>query len=190
MSQTVTIEPEQAVVVTVKADLRNGNQLIEFSPVTDGVLCHPLLIIEEVTVETGESGFFQIEITNRSTERVELPAGSVLGTTVHYEGVAAAVSFIDPTESLPTDGENAPSTSHNQCRGRWPSREAFLGNFDLTHREANVRRELESLFCDYGAIFASHEFDLGKAQIATHTIKLQLNSSPVYCRPFRSSEFE
>ena len=73
---------------------------------------------------------------------------------------------------------------------RWTSREAFLQLFDLKHLTPEVRAQVEKLLCRYESIFASHDFDLGQIQIATHTIKIQPNSAPVYCRPYRCSEFE
>ena len=193
--QAVTLAPRQGAVLTVKPDLlRPGKQLLEFTPLSEGATINPLLDMEATVGETSDSGLFQIEVANPSDQSIDLPEGTVLGTTTHYEGTVATVSFPgdpDLTNDV-TDQENerAAQKHGDRWQGRWSSREHFLNLFDLSHLDQPLRNELESLLCEYESIFASHDFDLGQIQIATHTIKILPNAAPVYCRPFRCSEFE
>ena len=70
------------------------------------------------------------------------------------------------------------------------SRDAFLNQFEHTHLRLELRQKVETPLCHFEEIFASHGFDLGQIEIATHTIKILHDSAPVYCRPFRCSEHE
>ena len=211
--QAVTIAPRQGVRLTVKPDLlQPGEQMVEFSPLTGGAAIHPLLEIQPLAAKTSESGLMQIDLVNRSDESIDLSAGVVVGTTVHFEGTVATINFDTlnpPAEKVGRNGviqdeetvspqsvpnpsrvkEEAP-TEGRLWRHRWASRDAFLKHFHLDHLGHKLRNKLESLLCQYEGIFASHDFDLGQIQIATHTIKIQPDATPVYCRPFRCSEFE
>ena len=190
---SITLEPQQGAILTVKADLiGKGKQIIDFVPLCGGDgTRHPVLQTTAVLGETNDSGLFQITIANPSDQTIEVPAGSVLGTTTQYEGTVAAVTF-DHDNSNNTDDKHAGEgrTGMGTWMGRWKSREVFLKQFDLEHLEGTVKREVEELLCRYESIFASHDFDLGHIQIAAHTITIQPNTAPVYCRPFRCSEAE
>ena len=151
----------------------------------------------------------QIDLVNQSEESIDLSAGVVVGTTVHFEGTVATVNFHThnpPAEKVGRNGviqneetvspQSVPnpsrvteeaSTEGRLWRHRWASRDAFLKHFHLDHLGHDMRNTLESLLCQYEGIFASHDFDLGQIQIATHTIKIQPDATSVYCRPFRCS---
>ena len=185
--QSLTLEPRQGAVVTVKTDhTGNGNRVVEFVPVNreDGEETQlALLKINAMCGETNETGLFQIAIENPTDGSINIPAGTILGTTVQYEGTVASVTFENPKQA-------GASLAATQWKGRWASRESFLEQFNLKHLNPELRKEVEQLLCLYESIFASHDFDLGQVQIAAHTITLRPNSSPVYCRPFRCSEAE
>ena len=247
----ITIEPQQGVIMTVQSDpSKKDRQMFEFSPLAEESANYPFLQVDEISCEIGETGLFQVRIANPSDQQVELPAGSVIGSTIPFEGIVATINLGHQTESSETseghlgrgltlheteranngmnperkrgtlsepvmkseaqtdknpfnqakaidepDGrieakKGSDTKTEGVWRERWTSREAFLQLFDMHHLEPELRNKVENLLCKYESIFASHDFDLGQIQIATHTIKIQPNSAPVYCRPFRCSEFE
>ena len=188
----MAIEPDQGIILTVQPDLLGtGKQIMEFTPLTETAAFSPHLNIPATLAETDEHGQMQITIQNPTEQTIHIPEGTVVGTTTHFEGEVATITFDESISGK--EGETKQDngkTMKSLWQGRWESRESFLRLFDLSHLEPPLRDKLEQLLCQYESIFSSPDFDLGQIQIAAHTIKIKPDSAPVYCRPFRCSEFE
>ena len=90
----MTIDPHQGVIVAVHSELaQKGRQLFEFVPLNEDSTAYPSLKINELLVETSETGLFQIQIANPTDLSVHLPVGTLLGSTVPIEGTVATVHF-------------------------------------------------------------------------------------------------
>ena len=99
----------------------------------------------------------------------------------------ASVQLPPPAGANSADGEGE---SKWAGRSRWPSRQEFLEQFQLDHLSGDLRVNVENLLCRYEAIFACHEYDLGRIQIAAHTIKLKPGAEPVHSFPYPCSEHQ
>ena len=188
LPKPVVIPAGHFCVIPVKVDTlaaSEGEVLVEFSPVLPEDTPFPQLEVSELTAKANQSGDILVTVSNPSDGSVTLPAGYVLGESTLFEGVVAAVQM-PGSEAV----GSAEQRSSDRWAGRWPSREAFLDQFPLEHLSGELRAKVEALLCRYEAIFASHEYDLGKIQIAAHTIRLKPGAKPIHSRPYPCSEHQ
>ena len=188
LARAVRVPAGQVTGVPVRVDSFGKGQaarVVEFKPVPSDDTPFPQLEVPGMIAETNQTGQMLINVCNPTETDVKLPAGYVLGQSELYEGVVAQVQLPNSKETSP--GEEGASP---RWAGRWPSREAFLDQFPLDHLKGELRIKVENLLCQYEAIFASHDYDLGRIQIAAHTIRLKPGAEPVHSRPYPCSEHQ
>ena len=159
--------------------------LVDFTPTPPEDTPFPQLEVQEVLAETSPSGHVRVAVSNPTDTDVTLPSGYVLGKSILHEGQVASVQV-----SPPAAGDVTGNDREKQWAGRWPSRQAYLEQFPLDHLSGDVRAKVESLLCEFEAIFASHDYDLGKIEIAAHTIKLKPGAEPIHSRPYPCTEHQ
>ena len=185
LSKSVRVPAGHVSAVAVKVDApgnRESPEMVEFTPVLPEDTPFPQLEVPELTAETNRSGQLLVPVCSPSEADVTLPAGYVLGQTTLFEGLVATVPASTPSGQT----DNASGS----WAGRWPSRQAYLAQFPLDHLSGELRTEVEALLCRNETIFANHEYDLGRIQIAAHTIRLKPGAEPVHSRPYPCSELQ
>ena len=184
LPRAVKIEAEHVTAIAIDIETlgnKDEERLVEFNPISPEETPFPQLEVLGVVAETNSSGKILITVVNPSEGAVTLPSGYVLGQSTLCEGLVAAVQI---PHSQKENGESG----SNPWAGRWGDRRTFLEQFPLDHLSGETRAKVERLLCKYESIFASHEYDLGRIQIAAHTIRLKPGAEPVHARPYPCSE--
>ena len=186
LAERVTVPAQHVCAVAVRIDAVGPGQaerLVEFTPASPEGLPSPFLEVSGVIAQTSKSGLIMVPVVNPSDTEVILPAGYVIGQSQLFEGLVAAVHVSN--ENAGESDEGTPNWA-----GRWPSRQTYLQQFPLDHLTGETRTRVEKLLCKYQSIFSSHDYDLGRIELAAHTIRLKPGADPVHSRPYPCSEHQ
>ena len=174
-----TVQPLQTSMIELVVE-ENGRRVLNKEVLLDiEVPSLPHIRENCALVSTNEHGIAKCFVTNASKVQVELPRKLEIGSFQYVN----RKELISLEKYLSISAINA-KLEESKKRNKLQDSERIRKTINLSHLEPKLREQYYQLLIEFADVFSVDDWDLGKCNKYTHTLRLKKNAIPKYQKQF------